>query len=535
MVLLVAILVGYIAYKNYNKKDEKDENEVSQVNTIATKEIEKKNTSKYEIKSKSLEDFDLSFLQLENERTNKVYSPLSIKYTLGMLNEGTSGSSKEQISSIIGNYAPSKYTNSKNLSFANGLFIRNTYKNDIKDEYVSHISDKYNAEIIYDSFSNATNINSWIKNKTLNLIDNLVSDDDVNNLNFALVNALAIDMDWKNKFLENSDTTCYFAHENYGWEAPQTVLTNNFKNIDHKVTGMEIIATINNYDIISDLGEDNIRKTVGEDYRKFINDEMENSGKYSSYSGEVILTKDSTQEEIDNVVNDYLNSYIKEIKENYKMMEKNTDFSFYKDTSVTAFAKDLKEYNGTTLQYVAIMPEEDLKNYIQNINATSISKILNNLIDLKRENFKEGVITEIKGFIPKFKYEYQLDLVKDLKNMGVEDVFDEQKADLSGITNKKAYIGNAMHKANIEFTQDGIKASAATLTGGRGGGSDFDHLYDVPIEKVNLTFDKPYMYLIRDKKTGEIWFAGTVYEPLDYEQEDNKEQIIDYIYDEENN
>lgn len=32
-------------------------------------------------------------------------------------------------------------------------------------------------------------------------------------------------------------------------------------------------------------------------------------------------------------------------------------------------------------------------------------------------------------------------------------------------------------------------------------------------EPVDITIDKPFMYVIRDKKTGEIWFAGTVYEP----------------------
>ena len=30
---------------------------------------------------------------------------------------------------------------------------------------------------------------------------------------------------------------------------------------------------------------------------------------------------------------------------------------------------------------------------------------------------------------------------------------------------------------------------------------------------IDLDFDKPYMYIIRDKSTGEVWFAGTVYEP----------------------
>ena len=59
---------------------------------------------------------------------NKLYSPLSIKYALEMLAEGANGESKEQISNIIGTYNAKKYTNSSNMSFANALFIKNSFK-----------------------------------------------------------------------------------------------------------------------------------------------------------------------------------------------------------------------------------------------------------------------------------------------------------------------------------------------------------------------------------------------------------------------
>ena len=81
---------------------------------------------------------------------------------------------------------------------------------------------------------------------------------------------------------------------------------------------------------------------------------------------------------------------------------------------------------------------------------------------------------------------------------------------------EKQYIGDVKHKANIEFSNDGIKASAATAMGGFGaaGGPYFEHLFKVPVKNIDVTFDKPYMYLIRDKATGEVWFTGTVYEPI---------------------
>ena len=40
-----------------------------------------------------------------------------------------------------------------------------------------------------------------------------------------------------------------------------------------------------------------------------------------------------------------------------------------------------------------------------------------------------------------------------------------------------------------------------------------------------IEIDNPFMYLIRDKETDEIWFVGTVYEPNSWEQDK-----VDYKY-----
>ena len=217
-------------------------------------------------------------------------------------------------------------------------------------------------------------------------------------------------------------------------------------------------------------------------------------------------------------IDEYLNKYIEELKSNNGKEANSTDFMLYDDDNVKAFAKDLKEYDGITLQYVGIMPKKDnLNDYIKNNSAKDITKVISNLKEMKKENFKDGVVTIVHGNIPLFKGEYELDLVKDLKSLGVENIFDINKSDLSGIVEgEKHYIDPAIHKANIEFSNDGIKAAAATAFGGMGSSSGgFNYLFEVPVEEIDLTFDKPYMYIIRDKATGEVWFAGTVYNPVE--------------------
>ncbi len=506
ILLITAMVVVAVYFKN--EKPNTGESKVGDTEVTDTKKA-----FKYALKSNSLEDFDLRFLQLENERKNKIYSPLSIKYALAMLNEGTEGESKEQISNLIGDYKPNKYVNSANMSLANALFIRDTYKNSVKENFVNNLKTKYNADVEYDSFTSAKKMNSWISDKTLELIKDMIDDSSVSDLNFALINAVAIDMDWKDKFLVHDNYDNYmnadYQHEKYSWMAPQNLLSSNFEGVKNRISGMGIIASVNNYDIVNTLGEDNIRKTVGDAFRKYLNEDPDGNASYYLEG-----------KNIETAVKEYLDEYIKEINNNYKMVNKNTDFYVYQDEKVKSFAKDLKEYNGTTLQYVAIMPEENLDKYISNITAEEINKIIGNLKDInKRENFKEGVITQVVGYIPKFKFDYDLNLIKDLNDMGVKDIFDENKANLKGITDEKAYINQAKHKANIELTQDGIKAAAATFIGGAGAGEMFDYLYDVPVEKIDLTFDKPYMFVIRNKETGEVWFAGTVYEPLSLEDE----------------
>lgn len=517
------VIVGILGVGLYTTKFKK--NDIIAETETNTNTTETKKAFKYALKGNSLDDFDLRFLQLENKKANKIYSPLSIKYTLAMLNEGTEGESKEQISNLIGEYKTNKYINSKNMSFANALFIRDTYKTSIKQNFVDNLRNKYNADVIYDSFSSAKKMNSWISDKTLDLINNMVNDSDLGELDYALVNALAIDMEWEHKFIskeENGGIIDYgadYRHENYWWDAPEQLLSNEFESVEGNISGMGIVASINNYDIVKTLGEENIRKTVGDRLREYLKENPDRTVDfgYNNDKGEYVSLEGK---DIETIVKYYLDDYIEELNSNYKNVDKNTDFEIYEDENVKAFAKDLREYNGTTLQYVAIMPEENLDSYINNTTAQDISKIISNLKEIKNENFKEGVITQITGYIPKFKFDYELNLIEDLNDMGVKDVFDGEKANLKGITDdEEAYIAKAVHKANIEFTQDGIKASAATMGGGAGAGSMFDYIYDVPVEKITLDFTKPYMFIIRDKETGEVWFAGTVYEPLSLEDE----------------
>lgn len=469
-----------------------------------------------------VKDFDMYFMKLENNSKNMIYSPLSIKYMLSMLKDGSNGDTKNQIVGLLGNTSLNKYSNDKHMAFANALFIRDTYKNQINDDYISTIQNKYNGYVIYDSFLTSATINKWVKDNTLGLLENAVDNGTINGLDFMIVNALGINMNWyyqietngwgsipgKNGYCtgySHEIYTCAVAHGYFGVEEKdfdKIWFYNNKGSL--YVPAATVAANINNYDIISDIGEEKMRKTITDEYNAFV--ERDECGYNNNESG---YTYEDTEVVVDR--------YMKEIGENYKKMNSTTDFYYYDDSDVIAFGKDLREYNNTNLLYVGIMPKnKNINDYINNLDTNSLNGIINNLKDVdKLSDFEKGYIYKIQGSIPFFRFEYSLDLMEDLKKLGVVDAFDSDKADLTNITKNGAFIAKAIHKTNIEFGNEGIKASSVSEGGGAGDthGCIFDYYYNVPVKEVEIKFNKPYLFVIVDKTSGDTWFAGIIHAP----------------------
>ena len=518
---------------------------------VQAEETKKAVKNEYALTDNDFSKFDFSFLKFENEKENKIYSPLSIKYAFKMLEEATTGKSKEQLSDIVGKYDLTKYKSNKNMALANAFFVRDSYKENVKSSYIDLLKNKYDAEVKFDSFETADKINSWVKENTLGLIDELYTDEMVSELDFTLANALGIDMEWNHKFFDYDDEEIKeyveYKHENVNWASMAELHKMKFDK-SQDVSSMYTVATLNNYDIVKDLGEEKIKETVKDEFIKWANEITEETkNDPESYENE-FFHGDYSPAGIEKTFEDYWaegnygdevestpKGYLEELKENYGRVDYSTDFSIYVDNNVKVFAKDLKEYDGKTLQYIGIMPiKEDLDKYIEKTTETDIKDLIKNLKELKRENFKDGVLTEITGYIPKFKFDYEIKLQEGLEKLGVTDVFQTDKASLTELTSDEgAFIGKVVHKANIEFTENGIKAAATTGAGGMGGGGFFDYSFDIPTEKIDITFDKPYMFIIRDKDTGETWFVGSVYNPLDAKDEPG--DIFDFPEFEEEN
>ena len=108
--------------------------------------------------------------------------------------------------------------------------------------------------------------------------------------------------------------------------------------------------------------------------------------------------------------------------------------------------------------------------------------------------------------LPKFDFTKDFNLSNTLKDMGMPDVFDRDRADFSGMTGgKDLFIGNVLHKAFVAVDEEGTEAAAATAV--------IMETTSAPMFDVSLTIDRPFIFLIRDKVTGQILFIGRVLNP----------------------
>jgi len=102
--------------------------------------------------------------------------------------------------------------------------------------------------------------------------------------------------------------------------------------------------------------------------------------------------------------------------------------------------------------------------------------------------------------MPKFRYESAFTLKKVLSEMGMPDAFG--CADFSGIGGG-LFIRDVYHKAFVAVDEEGTEAAAATAVPLQGRAS----------REIEFKVDRPFIFMIRDIKTGAILFLGRVLNP----------------------
>lgn len=103
--------------------------------------------------------------------------------------------------------------------------------------------------------------------------------------------------------------------------------------------------------------------------------------------------------------------------------------------------------------------------------------------------------------MPKFEMEFEMDGMEGLlQELGVRSAF-TTNADLSGITDAPLLISDVVHKAKIRVDEEGTEAAAVT--------GIFTSKIQGP-DPIVVTADRPFLYIILDKRDGTVLFQGTV-------------------------
>lgn len=109
--------------------------------------------------------------------------------------------------------------------------------------------------------------------------------------------------------------------------------------------------------------------------------------------------------------------------------------------------------------------------------------------------------------LPKFDISSDLEISRQLKALGITDVFIPGTADFSPIIpeNDGGYVSQVQHAARVAIDEEGVTAAAFTMIARCGAGMP-------PNEEMDFVLDRPFLFVI-ESQDGLPLFAGVVNQP----------------------
>ncbi len=154
-------------------------------------------------------------------------------------------------------------------------------------------------------------------------------------------------------------------------------------------------------------------------------------------------------------------------------------------------------YQGGNAVLTLLVPDEgQFTTFEQGLTAEQLTNVLNGMV-------YEKVLLSM----PRFHNESDFDLTETLGKMGMGEAMGSS-ADFSGMTGAPGlFISRIVHKSFVDVDEKGTEAAAATAVIMNKG------MAPSPKQPVELKVDRPFIYLIRDTRTGEVLFMGRVLDP----------------------
>ncbi len=188
----------------------------------------------------------------------------------------------------------------------------------------------------------------------------------------------------------------------------------------------------------------------------------------------------------------FTNEAGKQLKVN--MMQLKDTFAYAKDEYAQYL--DLPYGNGA-FSMTIILPDYD----------KTTADVLNSMSGERWNNIIEGLIKqEAAVFLPRFTTKNKFLLNKPLINMGMPKAF-TAGAEFYNIADDDLMISRVLHDTYIEVTEEGTEAAAATVV---------EMIKTSIPEFPTVSVNRPFVFVIREKSTGVILFAGKIGELTKY-------------------
>ena len=166
-------------------------------------------------------------------------------------------------------------------------------------------------------------------------------------------------------------------------------------------------------------------------------------------------------------------------------------------------------YMGGDLSMLVLLP--DRRDGLRDIEKRLSTRLLHDCVS-------EMGIREVKLFLPRFKVTWgSIDMSDHLTALGMPSAFTRFQADFSGINGyeppaeESLFLSAVFHKAFVEVHEEGTEAAAATAAVAMRQGSAMSPHKPPPIPIFRA--DHPFLFAIRDRKSGALLFLGRMTDP----------------------
>ena len=156
----------------------------------------------------------------------------------------------------------------------------------------------------------------------------------------------------------------------------------------------------------------------------------------------------------------------------------------------------IKPYFGNKYSFVALLPDESIS--INDYAAALTGEGFMNII-------KNASVEKVVTAMPKFEYDYEIEMNGALMAMGMTDAFYPGNADFSkiGTADGNIFISQVLHKTFITVDERGTKAGAVTVVSEGATSAE-------PQQPKIVILDRPFVYAIIDNATNLPIFMGTL-------------------------